>query len=335
MTNLQEESGNNIINFCFEKDIYDLMSYFKIILGNNHILSNDLSFIKWQYFNKTLNRYNFIISKNKENKTINGVIGYIPNNFYGEYCEKKDYIWLSNWYAEKNTGALGIKLIDYLKRHEHNCGIGAINLTKEAEIIYKMLKYKIGKLNKYFIVNENIKEFKLIKYNEKNKNLNLDEKNNLKKYCFKKYNGDISFIHKKYVTHPYYNYFVYQIENNKNILAYIIFRISCYKSNCLLRLVDFIGDIEILSKCYYEFQNLLNFYNCEAMEFYCYGIDEKYLFKCGFKNAEYENIFIPYHFEPYSENDVILNFAVSGKNPKYIFKGDGDRERPGILKEVQ
>jgi len=203
-----------------------------------------------------------------ENKTINGVIGYIPNNFYGEYCEKKDYIWLSNWYAEKNTGALGIKLIDYLKRHEHNCGIGAINLTKEAEIIYKMLKYKIGKLNKYFIVNENIKEFKLIKYNEKNKNLNLDEKNNLKKYCFKKYNCDISFIHKKYVTHPYYNYFVYQIENNKNILAYIIFRISCYKSNCLLRLVDFIGDIEILSKCYYEFQNLLNFYNCEAMVLY-------------------------------------------------------------------
>ena len=26
MTNLQEESGNNIINFCFEKDIYDAIS---------------------------------------------------------------------------------------------------------------------------------------------------------------------------------------------------------------------------------------------------------------------------------------------------------------------
>ena len=72
-------------------------------------------------------------------------------------------------------------------------------------------------------------------------------------------------------------------------------------------------------------------YSAEYIDFYSYGIDEKYIIEAGFINRrKYKNLVIPEYFEPYIKKNIDLMYGYINKTKKKvkIFKGDGDRDRP-------
>lgn len=327
MNNYFEDIGNYNIISLVEEDLSSLMNYFEKILGKEHILSKSCKFIKWQYYNKERNNYNFLIGKNKHSNKIEGVIGYIPNIYYGYLKQKKNIIWLSNWSAEKNSGGLGLRLLNAVSKYEKNFNISALNVSEDAVKIYKLLKYKEGFLNHFYMVNKKKKDFSIIK----NYDFKLECKFKKSQYILDEYKMDIEFFNNKYVNNPYYNYILYSIKDKSNIKANIVFRISEFNNSNALRIIDFCGDISVFEGMNQQFQTLMEKYNCEYIDFYFDGIDFDILKKCGFENIDDSNVIVPYHFEPFKLCNVSINYITKGEKPEYIFKGDGDRERPGII----
>lgn len=70
----------------------------------------------------------------------------------------------------------------------------------------------------------------------------------------------------------------------------------------------------------------------EYIDFYYYGIPNRYLLKTGFKiKKNNSNIILPNYFEPFFRGNININYAIkekSFKHNQFLFKGDCDQERP-------
>ena len=66
-----------------------------------------------------------------------------------------------------------------------------------------------------------------------------------------------------------------------------------------------------------------------------YGIEKKAFYISGFKLIEdIENLIIPNYFEPliFENKDILFAYKKVGNIKFNIFKGDGDQDRPNILR---
>ena len=67
----------------------------------------------------------------------------------------------------------------------------------------------------------------------------------------------------------------------------------------------------------------------EYVDFYQYGIDHAIFDTAGFTlNLLTDDLIIPNHFEPFVQKNKTLHFFTSEHGQFYIFKGDGDQDRP-------
>lgn len=339
MDNYIQSFDKYVIKSCCEDMIYKLMEYFKSALSVNHVLATSYDFIYWQYYNEKRNNFNFLYCEDKHTNEILGIIGYIPNSLYDNSINKiNDYIWISNWYVNpKCRGAIGIQLLNAIIKYESTENIGAIGISEFTFKICTMLKFKSSSLNHFYMTRNDIQSFKLIKnYNNHNRydlesrNINLkfiNTVNNFNYFSTDDFKTKHYFIN-KYEKNPFYNYYFCVIEK-----SLIVFRISEYNKARLLRIIDFYGNPKDLAEIYNSFQYLLSKFDCECIEFYCNGIDHEILFSSGFQlQDKNDNTIIPYHFEPFAYKNINIEYVSNGNIPKYIFKGDGDRERPGIIK---
>ena len=84
---------------------------------------------------------------------------------------------------------------------------------------------------------------------------------------------------------------------------------------------------------------LLQKYKAEYIDIYSYGISKKIFKQAGYINRyEEQSLIIPNHFEPFQKKniDIFCAFKSNYKNKIIrLFKGDGDGDRPSILKEVK
>lgn len=339
MDNYFEEFEKYVIKSCSKENVNDLMKYFKITLNDKHVLATSYEFFKWQYYNLKKDNFNFLFCEDKEDTSILGVIGYIPNSFYDNNIKQEsDYIWISNWSVQpKYRGLIGIQLLNAVLKYENTENIGAIGISDFTFKICTMLKFKANSLKHFYMAGNNVKNFELLKNYNLNRNISFKDGkykfNHIKHIEELKIFMDFDFKTKgyfinKYEKNPFYKYYFCSIKN-----SLLVFRISEYNQAKLLRIVDFYGNAENLSDLYYSFQDLLNEFKCECIELYCSGIESELLFSSGFELQDNKkDIVIPYHFEPFASKNVLIEYVVNGNIPKYIFKGDGDRERPGIIK---
>ena len=138
----------------------------------------------------------------------------------------------------------------------------------------------------------------------------------------------------RYINHPYYKYEIYKIEQKK-IIAILVTREIIHRKSKMIKIVDFIGEAKNFSKIGNFFEFILSNKNAEYLDFYSFGINNRYIEDAGLiNNSNHKNI-IPNHFEPFELKnvDIYCGFKnqISDKKIK-IFRGDGDGDRPSILK---
>ena len=71
-------------------------------------------------------------------------------------------------------------------------------------------------------------------------------------------------------------------------------------------------------------------YKSESVDFYYYGIKEKFAKNSFFLNKnDFKNLIIPDWFNPFLKKNIDYHYAVkfSNKHNIRLFKGDGDRDR--------
>tara|TARA_B100000886_G_scaffold334084_1_gene289083 strand:+ start:2418 stop:3464 length:1047 start_codon:yes stop_codon:yes gene_type:complete len=343
------------IEFLKENDFSKVSKFINNEWEKGHILSKSKNLFDWQYLN--LNKsYNFIILKNKNE--ILGILGFIPSCRYDKNLIKENIIWLALWKISEKVKikGIGLKMISFLKRNVAHIGIGVNGINKSHPKMYKALGYQAGNLNHYYSVNKNLesklisstKEYNHPSLNQKGLKWKILSENDCRNFE-EQFNYEISphseikktpiYFLNRYIKHPYYCYQVYLIPHpNEKEAALISIRIDKKNNSKVVRIVDYYGSIEILNYAGFGLKNIVDEYLVEYIDFWSYGIPDKIMKNFGFKIVESQhNVIVPNYFEPFENKNNEILFAYkninNSKNKFIICKGDGDQDRPNILKK--
>lgn len=326
------------IEILKEKDFDDFISFIDNNWKKNHIFTKDRNLFEWQY--RGQKNFNFIISKN--NNKIDGMLGFIPIKHYDNNLSEKVY-WLTLWKVIENSNINGFDLYIFFKKFTNFDTLIVLGISDIAYKFYKILRFKTGIMNHYYIQNEKISDFCIGKFKTSSKDNKKNTQNNFKikkivninelktivdlYYPFK----SINYIINRYLNHPTYKYYLYGVYDNKKLKTVFITRKVYVGNNSCLRIMDIYGKIDKLGNINEQFQNLLQDEQSEYIDLYNYGIDENKLKEIGFKKRENDDIIIPNYFEPYERKNVEIKYAFkSSKENIVIFKGDSDQDRPNI-----
>ena len=339
------------IHICLKSELLEVQKFIDEYWLRNHALAKSKELMNWQHYNKQKEIYNFVIAKHTSNDQIHGILGFIPMNQFDEMNPNND-LWLALWKVRDDVNAvgLGIHLLNYLMSFLKPRSICTVGINNMVIPFYEKFSYTVGKLNHYYMVNRSIKRFHLLGnfdgiYNNDYRNKQLNKLVRIKKSNFTQLSlkfGNLSFEKQipfktfnyflnRYLCHPTYDYKVYAVIQQEELIGIIVFRIASYNSNHALRVVDYYGNSDGLVGIFQELQNLLDVYNAEYLDFYNIGIKEKKLYLGGFiKRDSTSQVIVPNHFEPFEKKNIDIGYAFKcdEKYKYYICKGDGDQDRP-------
>ena len=122
-------------------------------------------------------------------------------------------------------------------------------------------------------------------------------------------------------------------KKNKLIFFFICRKIHKKLDVYIIRVIDFYGSIQkrIFSK---KFIRIPKINNIEYLDMLCYGFKKNVLEDIGLLKKN-NNQKIPDHFEPFTGKNAQLSFSIlinKYKRNILLFKGDGDQDRPNIIK---
>lgn len=314
----------------------DKENFFKFLEENwntNHIYLKDQKYFDYEFSDNS----NFILAKNDDK--IVATLGYF------DYDNKGD-IWTVIW---KNSGKMddGLKCLQFLLNASFK-SVSSCGINKKTIPIYEFLGINTGRLKHFYILNQELEEYNIAKISEKNikkietkevedsievesidELLKLINYQELKKYNFYK---SPEYFNKRYFKHPYYKYHI--LVKAKSANSILVYRIVKANGESCIRIMDFLGDEK-------EFKELTNYLinkmlkeKHEYIDIYEVGIEDEILENSGFiERVEKDSNIIPNYFEPFIQKNIEI-YYMSNCNSKFrMFKGDGDQDRPSIVKE--
>ncbi|PIM75763.1 hypothetical protein [Fusobacterium polymorphum] len=322
-----------MIEYMKKLDKGDLFKFLEENWNINHIYLKDKKYFNYEFSDNS----NFILAKN--NDRIVATLGYF------DYDNKGD-IWTVIW---KNSGKMddGLKCLQFLLNADYK-SVSSCGINKKTIPIYEFLGIKTGRLKHFYILNPEIKDYKIAKISEKNikkidyknvkdiievKNieelLKLIDYQELKKYNFYK---SPEYFNKRYFKHPYYKYHI--LVKSKVTNSILVYRIVKENGGSCIRIIDFLGEEK-------EFNELTNYLidkmlkeKHEYVDIYEVGIEDEILENSGFlERVEKDVNIIPNYFEPFVQENIEIYYMSNCKDKFRMFKGDGDQDRPSIVKE--
>ena len=319
-----------MIEYMKKLDKGDLFKFLEENWNINHIYLKDKKYFNYEFSDNS----NFILAKN--NDRIVATLGYF------DYDNKGD-IWTVIW---KNSGKMddGLKCLQFLLNADYK-SVSSCGINKKTIPIYEFLGIKTGRLKHFYILNPEIKDYKIAKISEKNikkidyKNVkDIIEVKNIEKLIdyqeLKKYNFYKSpeYFNKRYFKHPYYKYHI--LVKSKVTNSILVYRIVKENGGSCIRIIDFLGEEK-------EFNELTNYLidkmlkeKHEYVDIYEVGIEDEILENSGFlERVEKDVNIIPNYFEPFVQENIEIYYMSNCKDKFRMFKGDGDQDRPSIVKE--
>ena len=87
----------------------------------------------------------------------------------------------------------------------------------------------------------------------------------------------------------------------------------------IFKIVDFIGHEKFFTHYSNVFFKLIKIYAAEYIDFYSYGINEKYILNAGFINRrKHKNLVIPEYFEPFVKKNINLMYGYINNTKKRL-----------------
>tara|TARA_B100000212_G_scaffold81102_1_gene58086 strand:+ start:542 stop:1471 length:930 start_codon:yes stop_codon:yes gene_type:complete len=285
----------------------------------NHILSKNKNLFDSIYLNKN-DSFNILTQYEKEN--IISFLGYIPHSFYDKSLVSNDICYIALWFKHKKiNGSFAIKSLIELMQENWSM-IASVGINENVKKIYQKLNFQIISMEHYF-------EKVNISFSLKNKFFLEIRKSDFDIPSDNINNKSNKFIYNKYIVNKFYNYHVIKFDEDLNNSIFVLRKIST-PGKSIMRMIDFIGDIESIN---IQKNNLLKFsklHNCDHFDFFIAGENE---LKMNYFKTNERN-FLPIYTEPvinkYSKINVAFKKFKDNKNI-YFFKGDGDQDRPNKI----
>jgi len=339
-----------MIRFAKLDDVNSILEFISLYWNKQHIYVADTNYFNYEFINDQ--KVNFVISINNE-EVIEGILGFIK---YDIDEDATSDIFTAMWMVKPNTRnpLIGPNLIKFLAKDNLTRSLSTIGLSNQAYMVLKLMKFKVGQLSHFYLINPKIQNFKLIQIDYKScislsdENQSLDhnfqlQEINDEKIVIEVYNNldrirpikSQSFFKKKYFNNPYYSYLFFGLKSKNDIFfkGLLIIRKVVSKESSVLRIIDYFGDHNLLANIKYCLIDILNNYKSEYIDLYQYGIDDSILLSGGFKKNNFvDNLVIPNYFEPFQMSNIKINYSTNLEDNFCFFKGDGDQDRPNIAK---
>jgi hypothetical protein len=331
------------IGFCSKEDIPNLKEFLHKHWRPNHIFCHHQTLFDWQHWNEEMNAYHFLLARD-EKEEILGVLGFIPTFQYDASLEKKgDFfgaIWRINEQHPKSVG-LGHMLFRKLLKLPHFKHFGSLGISQDTINYMKIMRYHVGEMNHYFLLNPQINSFQIAQINTP---IILNQPNNpSEEVTFKaisdlhniqefetsyKPKKTITYLINRYVNHPVFRYKFYLSSVSDNHLALFVVRKVTVNDAVCLRIVDVFGKIEEHPSLQFHWEKTLMDEGAEYVDCYNIGIDKEHFERLGFvKKMSGMDVVIPNYFEPFEQKNIPLFYAFNA--PNYVlFRGDSDQDRP-------
>lgn len=314
----------------------------------NHILAKDGDFFDYEHANK--DKINFFIARSQGTNKILAIQGFIP---YGSYPDCHICGVISRVHPDSRIPMLGVELMKRMleiTKPTTYCGIGT-NPKTMIPLVKRFFKRSTGIMDHYYILNSSKEGYKIAKIHNKPKHLIshtandlnkfesvLVTKNNIKEILNSLVIDDrlpkksYEYIIKRYFQNPKYKYKCYKIHINKGLKSSLLFTREVFFNDAkALRIIDFIGDIDILSFIGQWALSEMKARNYEYIDLLSSGVDKEVLIKSGFvKNHSDSKNIIPTYFEPFIRENIDI-FYEKSEEKLILFKGDADGDRPNQM----
>ncbi len=303
--------------------------------GSRHPLVNDSRLFSY-YFHRNDN-LNFALCF-ADDKLV-AVAGFIYAN------SMRSSAFVSIWCADKKYNGAGLELMERLKDLVGVDVLCCNNIRPNTLRFYEFLGYHTGRFKHAYLLSKD-KEFKIAEINNpviiepQPSDAVLIETDYIaqetldkitEKLAIKKDIGYLDFRYKKY---PFKSYRYFTLYEQDEIYGIFILRVTEVENSRAIRLVDYIGTVEHISKAGVALRKLLSDLDCEYLDFYCAGIDDNILNYAGFsvRDDDDKNI-IPNYTEPLDRVNVDFYYFTSSIENFTMFRSDGDGDRP-ILEPI-
>ncbi len=299
--------------------------------GSKHPLINNSQLFDYYYVDGEWTNFYCL----EDDGEIASICGYIK-------CSKEENsdIWISIWCAKKGKNGLGLALMSKMQELTEAKNISCNNIRKNTMPFYTFLGYHPDKMNHYYRL-RNLPEYKIAVVNNKNilsccpttsvlkEFKNIDEvKENFNNFNSSTPHKDYWYINKRYFNYPHYKYKIFGLYDNNICKSLVVFRVNESDEGFVLRLVDYIGCSNDISLLNGHIDGLMEQYNCEYCDMYCFGIDGK---KAGFSLREdTDTNIIPNYLNPLLQENIDYYFFTSDTDNFMMFKADGDQDRMNL-----
>ena len=325
-------------------DIESIMNFIEIHWKSGHIMAVNRKFFEYEFLEED-GTVNFILAIDKKKGTIECLNGFLKASHDTGHLD----IWGSIWKVlEGNMGMLGAELIKRRREITHcRCDLDVGNNPKTAIPVLKvLLKRYTTKMNHYYML-ANRESYKIAKISYLPEYIVSDVKytvvrfNDIEevkkrfdagKYCECTPYKDYWYINHRFFEHPIYKYEVYGIEKNKEVDAIFVLRMQPYEDRQAIRLVDYIGNRDLIAGIGDFLQAILSSdEKNEYVDFYCAGLDEKTVEMPGFSCLrENDPNIIPNYFGPFVQENIDIWVDSLDKNSLFM-KADADQDRPNVV----
>ena len=345
--------SNISFRLCKKIEKEDLLDFIKCHWSQNHVFLNSSKLLDWQHLNEE-KKYNFWIAIEEKSKKILGILGFIPTYHFSQKLINQKTFWLAIWKVDEKLAppGLGVMLLKTLVKHLKADVIIGSGISDISKRFYKLLKYEIGSLSHFFLVNPKKNKFKILKkpknfisniQNKEEYKLIKIDKNNLFEKCTKNEANifvstpkkNTEFIFNRYLNLPFYKYKIFGFSSGKEVSSLVVLREVFANNSKVLRLIDFQGNESELAFIIPNFVNMLVREDYEYLDFIQTGISKDFLKDIGFEDlSEHNEVVLPNYFEPFTQENTIIDFCFknfSDDRKINIFKGDSDQDRPNLI----
>lgn len=333
--------------FCRIDEIDRLKKFIDEHWHKGHILSKSDELIIFQHEVPGEDYLTFAIAENQETGDIDGVYGYINYWKYAPSHHIPKSLWGAVWKVRddvhnKEIGAVGMGLMRFIFKNDPTEIWSSLGISGKHKDIAVNMNYRVGDMNRYYFANHSVDDYKIIK-NPEIKHLihstsYVSEIDLPQNHIFSKNINpykDIEYFENRYKAHPFFKYRYLGLYQGTELKGLFVFRKVNVLDTCVLRIMDFIGDLTDCGAVSESLQKILEQEKAEYIDCLNYGLHETLFEQLGFSQAQLGGTtIIPEYFDPFEQRYVPMEYAYikDDDTPLVIFKADGDQDRPNSIK---
>ena len=334
------------VRFAAPDDIDRLIAFIGRHWKADHVFVKSAALFRYQY--AAPDGFNFVIAEDRAGGEIDAILGFIS---YAD--ELRPDICLAMWKVGERCGdpTLGMHLVEYLKTTLQPRTLSCAGINRKVIPLYQFLGFHTDTLRHYYRLNDRFEDFRIAFVPSAHRRQNIRGKDEpvfslvrfetfaalSEVFCCGAYRDrvpykDAGYLERRYFQHPVYSYDVCGIDTGAGVGSILVFRELAVEGAKVLRIVDFIGDQEHLRGIGGALRRLLYENRYEYVDWYLYGIADDILADAGLSlKRDDSDLIIPNHFEPFERKNVAIRFATSHTDGFFMFKADGDQDRPSVV----